>query len=71
MSGKPTPNLAIYHDILRRMTPEQRIDKAFELTELTRRLFREGLRHRFPALTEPELHALYLRRLSLCHNRNY
>ena len=53
------------------MTPEQRLAKALELSELTRDLFKHGLRKRFPELTEEELRKLYLERLDLCHNRNY
>ena len=68
---KPRPNHRAYLEVLLRMTPEQRIDKAFELSEMTRQLFRQGLRERFPDLPEDQFHALYLERLALCHNRNY
>ena len=57
--------------MLRRMTPEQRLLKAFELTEFTRQLFRQGLRNSHPELSEEELHTLYLARLEKCHNQNY
>jgi hypothetical protein len=53
------------------MTPQQRLQKSFELTELPRNLFRQGLRKRFPGLSEDALHRLYLERLAKCHNRNY
>jgi len=65
------PDHAAYIQILRNMTPEQRLEKALELSELTRALFRHGLRKRFPDLSEEEFHKLYLERLDLCHNRNY
>jgi len=68
---KPNPDHAAYIKILRNMTPEQRLAKALELSELTRDLFKHGLRKRFPELTEEELRKLYLERLDLCHNRNY
>lgn len=68
---KPRPNHRLYIESLRRMTPEERLDRAFELTEFARSLFREGLRQRFPDLSEEALHELYLARLNLCHNRNY
>lgn len=45
---KERPNHAAYLEVLRRMTPEQRLTKAFELSEATRALFRQGLRERFP-----------------------
>jgi hypothetical protein len=69
MSAKPHPNHGVYLDILRRQTPDQRLAKAFELGELSRSLFREGLRQRFPRLSEDELQRLYLKRLEKCHNR--
>ncbi|MFN3650954.1 MAG: hypothetical protein ACK47B_15370 [Armatimonadota bacterium] len=45
--------------------------KAFELSEMTRELFRRGLRERFPDLSEQELHQLFLKRIATCHNRNW
>jgi hypothetical protein len=68
---KERPNHALYIQTLRRMTPEQRLMKAFELTEFARELFRQGLRKRHPDLTPEEFHKLYLERLAKCHNRNY
>lgn len=68
---KSNPNHRLYLETLRRMTPEERVRKAFELTEFARELFRAGLRRRFPEGTESELHALYLQRLEKCSNRNY
>ncbi len=68
---KPNPDHEAYIKILRNMTPEQRLKKALELSDLTRDLFRHGLRKRFPDLSEEEFHKLYLERLDLCHNRNY
>ena len=70
-----TPDLKIranhqeYIRILRRLTPEQRLLKAFELTDLGRRLFMDGLRRRYPHLDSHGLRALYLARIARCHNR--
>ncbi len=73
--GKPaeTPPEAyrVYIQALRNMTPEQRLARAFELTEMVRALFRQGLRSRFPDLPEDDFEKLYLKRLDLCHNRNW
>ena len=71
MDPKPQPNHAIYLQVIRKMTPEQRLKKAFELTEMTRRVFKQGLRERFPEKSEAEIHQIFLQRLELCHNRNY
>ena len=48
MDPKPRPNHQLYLDALGRTTPEQRLLKAFELTELSREFLRAGLRQRFP-----------------------
>jgi hypothetical protein len=58
-------------DVLRRMTPGQRLAKAMELSELGKRLFLHGLRRRFPEADERRIHELYLERIARCHNRNY
>jgi hypothetical protein len=71
MDIKKQPNHSLYIRILRRMSSEARLLKAFELSALAKQLFLHGLRKRFPDLTERELHKLYLERLSKCHNRNY
>ena len=68
---KPRPNHKQYIEVLRRMTPEQRVAKVFELSEMTKRLFLQGLRERFPDMDEERFHKLMLERLELCHNRNY
>lgn len=71
MNIKEHPNHLLYIQTLRRMSPEARLLKAFELSEFSRQLFLQGLRRRFPNLAEVELHNLYLKRLDKCHNRNY
>ena len=69
--GKPRPNLRQYLQTLRSMTPQQRVDKAFELSAMSKQVFLEGLRERFPDANEEEFHEIMLRRLEKCHNRNY
>jgi hypothetical protein len=70
-SVKPRPNHHVYIRVLRAMTPEERLRKAFELGAMARVLFEHGLRRRFPERTEAELAALLRERLDRCHNRNY
>jgi hypothetical protein len=53
------------------MTPEQRLCKAFELTELGRRLFADGLRRRHCGLPEIEIRRIYLERIAKCRNKIY
>jgi hypothetical protein len=61
----------VYVRVLRAMTPEQRLQKAFALGATARAMFEHGLRQRFPALGPAELAALARARLDRCHNRNY
>ena len=68
---KPRPNHRRYIEVLRRMTPQERLNKAIELTETSRYLFRVGLRERHPDLSDEELHELYLEQMAKWHNRNY
>jgi hypothetical protein len=71
MNPKVQPNHKLYIETLRRMTPEARLRKAFDLSEFSRQLFITGLRKRFPNLDEAGFHTLLLNRLAKCHNRNY
>jgi hypothetical protein len=71
MDPKPRPNRRLYLQVLKRMTPSERLLKAIELSETGKELFRSGLRKRFPDLDEAAFHKLYLERLAKCHNRNY
>jgi hypothetical protein len=71
MSPKPRPNHARYLQVLRAMTPAQKLAKVFELSEFSKKLFLHGLRRRFPNLSDADLHRLALERLAKCHNRNY
>lgn len=70
INPKKRPNHRIYLQGLRRMTPEQRLLKAFELSEFSKQLFIHGLRQRFPDMPETEFRELLLYRLEKCHNQN-
>jgi len=71
MDIKKRPNYKIYLQVLRQMSPEKRLLKAFELSEFTRQLFIHGLHKRFPNLNDKEFKKILLERLDKCHNRNY
>lgn len=71
MDIKPRPNEDRYMEILRRMTPSERLQKSFELTEYARGLMKDGLRNRHPEKSEAEIHQMYLGRLKQCHNENH
>jgi hypothetical protein len=57
---KPRPNQGQYREILRRMTDEEKLLKTFELSEMGRQLFKDGLRARFPEKSEEEILKLYI-----------
>ena len=67
---KPQPNRKRYLEVLRSMTPEHRLLKAFELSEFSKSLFIEGLRQRFPNVTEDKFRRILFDRLEKCHNKN-
>jgi hypothetical protein len=66
---KPEPNRRIYIETLRRMTPEQRLAKAVELSEMTREALRAGLAERHPDATPEDLTAMVTERLERCRRR--
>jgi hypothetical protein len=70
-SPKRRLNRQAYLRTLARMTPSQRVAKAFELSDMVKQLLWEGLRRRFPNKSDAELHVIYLKRLDRCHNRHY
>jgi hypothetical protein len=71
MDIKERPNHKIYIQVLRKMSPEERLIKAFELSEFANQLFIYGLHERFPNLSDEEFKKILLERLDKCHNRNY
>jgi hypothetical protein len=68
---KPQPNHQRALQILRGMTPRQKLAQVFKLNERTLKLFRIGLRRRFPDLDDAAFEKLYLHMRQRCHNRNY
>jgi hypothetical protein len=71
MNIKERPNHKLYIQVLRQMSPEKRLLKAFELSEFANKLFIHGLRKRFPNLPEKEFKKILFKRLDKCHNKNY
>jgi hypothetical protein len=66
---KAQPNRRIYVEVLRRMAPEERLSKAFELSDMTREALRAGLAQRYPDATPQELTAMVIERLDRCRRR--
>jgi hypothetical protein len=61
----------VYINILKKMSPQQRLLKSFELTDFGKTLFLEGLKERHSCLGDMEIRKIYIERLIKCHNRNY
>jgi hypothetical protein len=66
---KERPNHKIYIGVLRDMGPEKRLKKAFELSEFSRALTRQGLERLHRDLEPDDLNRLYLDRLKKARNR--
>ncbi len=60
-----------YIEILRRMTPEQKLEKALELSELGKQLFLAGLKQRHPDLSDEEFKKFSLEQIKKWHNTDY
>ncbi len=71
MDIKKRPNHRLYIQVLRRMSPEQRLLKAFELSAFAKQLFVRGLHERFPNLAGKDFQKKLRERLARCHNKNY
>ena len=50
-----SPDHREYIKMMRRLSPQERLKKSFELTEFTKNLFLAGLKDRFPDLTNKEI----------------
>ena len=59
--------LDVWRETVSRMTGEQKIAKAFELTEMTREIMREGIRTNHPDATEKQIQRIYIDRLLSFH----
>jgi hypothetical protein len=68
-SMKERPNHRIYVQVLREMGPENRLRKAFELSEFSRALTKRGLENLHPELPPSDLNRLYLDRMKKARER--
>jgi hypothetical protein len=71
MNIKTRPNHSLYLNALSKMTPTQRLAKAFELSSAAKELFLAGLHKRFPTKNDDEIKKIFLDRIAKRHNRNY
>ena len=55
--------LAVWRRVVTSMTGPQKVAKAFELTEMTRQIMRQGIRRQHPEARESEVHEIYVDRL--------
>lgn len=73
VGARPKPPLLspVELEVLRRLTPTEKLRLCCDLSDFTRKLFRIGLRRRYPAISEEELQQRFLEGLQECHNSNY
>ena len=71
ITRKPRPNHQRTLQILRSMSPAEKLAQVFKLNERTLKLFRIGLKQRFPDLDDEAFEKVYLQMRARCHNRNY
>lgn len=71
MNPKQRPNHRLYIEILRKMTPEKRLLKAFELSSFSNQLFVHGLRKKYADISVVDFSQILKDRLEKCHNRSY
>jgi hypothetical protein len=67
--GKLQANRRLYIEVLRSMTPEQRLQKALELTAMTRELARAGVARQHPELGSVEIDQLTRDRIVSWHSK--
>jgi len=60
-----------YIKILKNMTPQKRLQRALELSDLTKSLFITGLKMRYPNYSEEDIKNLYIEKIYRCHNSDY
>jgi len=58
-------------DALRQMTPAQRLQMAFDLTNETNRRMKDTIRRRNPAASDLTLHQIYLDARARCRNSKF
>jgi len=68
--GKTSQNRQLYIEVLRGMTPEQRLQKALELTREMREISRAGVRSRNPEKAAAEVDRLAVEQLLRWHSRS-
>ena len=59
----------VYIEALRPLTPEQRLTKALETSDMVLKLFSQGLREQNPGPSEEKFKKLLREPLDQCHNR--
>lgn len=66
---KRHPNHQVYIRVLRDMGPQNRLKKAFELSEFTRALTRRGLENLYPELAPSDVNRVFLKRMEKARDR--
>ncbi|MEO1996811.1 MAG: hypothetical protein ABGZ17_16215 [Planctomycetaceae bacterium] len=69
--GASSPNHQRTLQVLRSMSPQDKLAQVFKLNERTLQLMRIGLRRRFLDLDDDAFERVYLQARERCHNRTY
>jgi hypothetical protein len=52
-----------HYELMRRLSPEEKLSMAFALTDATRQMVLSDLKHRFPQATEDEIRRRFIARV--------
>ncbi len=58
-------------EIYRNMTPQQRIEEAIKLSDITYEIMKEGIRHQNPEADEQTIQKLAFERMQICRKKNF
>jgi hypothetical protein len=71
MNQMPERVYKVYIETLRGMTPEQKLQRVFEMAASARELFCQGVKKLHPDYSENDVNRCYLENIAKCYNRNY
>lgn len=58
-------------EIYKKMTPQQRIEEAIQLTDLTYEIMKEGIRNQNPDADEDTIQKLAFERIRICRKKGF
>lgn len=58
-------------EIYKKMTPEQKIEEAIKLSDITYEIMKEGVRHQNPNADEETIQKLAFERMQICRKKGF